>query len=299
MNRKEARPLSSLHLALRRMTALNHLRVFQCRQGIPIILPRLNSTGIAISFENAMYPDGCRHRLASYELFVDSETRVSAFEAISPQSVEVLRLSGDCRLPATPWTPALRQVTLYGITGNYFDQHAVDECFPGARLESFMYGLGHRLGFEIRNRHLESLAAISGPNLRKLVLLGCSRLSSAVIAACLQNLPSLEHLALGLVTVDELRTNFILALPPTISVFMLQIMNAWYAVALLTEERSLCEAIEGTVLLRTVPPRHACLNFRDRLMNEAGRRQRWEEIARNRHFDLDIGPWESSYLEEL
>ena len=35
---KEDTPLSSLHLALRRMTALKRLRVFQCRQGLPINL---------------------------------------------------------------------------------------------------------------------------------------------------------------------------------------------------------------------------------------------------------------------
>lgn len=31
-------PLSNLHIALGRMTTLRHLRVFQCRQGLPINL---------------------------------------------------------------------------------------------------------------------------------------------------------------------------------------------------------------------------------------------------------------------
>lgn len=31
-------PLSNLHIALARMTALRRLRVFQCRQGLPINL---------------------------------------------------------------------------------------------------------------------------------------------------------------------------------------------------------------------------------------------------------------------
>ena len=31
-------PLSALHIALGRMTSLRHLRVFQCRQGLPLNL---------------------------------------------------------------------------------------------------------------------------------------------------------------------------------------------------------------------------------------------------------------------
>ncbi|KAL6304297.1 hypothetical protein BKA93DRAFT_826019 [Sparassis latifolia] len=291
-------PLSNLHLALRRMTSLTCLRVFQCRQGIPINIQKINAR-LAIRFEHAMYPSGYPHHLTAYELFLDPETRVTPFEVVLPQFIEVLRVTGECRLPAAVCMPALRHLMLYGITGNHFDQHTVEESLSGCRLHSFVYGLGHRLGFEIRNRHLESLTSVAGAHLRKLVLLGCSRLTSTVIAACLENMPKLEHFALSLVTVDELRTNFVLSLPPTISVFKLQLTNAWYAIPLLSEERGLCNALEDVLLRRPIAPRHVCVCFRNSLMIGGDRQDRWKELARNRCFQLDIGLWQGEDLEDL
>jgi len=279
------------------MPSVQRLRVFPCRQGLPLL--GSNAARLAIKFEVAMYPNGSGHQLSSYELYLDPETRAFPFEVLSPRRVRNLRLSGECRLPSSTLTPALRHVTLNAITGNYFDQHPVDECFRGSHLESFSYGLGHRLGFELRDRHLESLISLSGGQLRKLILLGCSRLSSKAIADCLDGLPLLEYFALSLITVHELRTNFVLSLSSSVSVVKLQVINAWYAIPLLDEERSLCDALENTVLARTTPPRQICVNFRDQLMVEEGRRQRWGELADNRHFELTVGRWENADTEEF
>ncbi|PCH33781.1 hypothetical protein WOLCODRAFT_147864 [Wolfiporia cocos MD-104 SS10] len=299
--RKEAdsaSPLSNLHIALRRMPSLKRLRVFPCRQGLPFSLQRVPA-GLALDFETAMYPSGSHHQLRGYELYLEPETKVTPFAVISPESIELLRLTGDCHLPASPHMPALCHLTLHAITGNHFDLHTVVQCFPGARLESFCYGHGDRLGFEFRNRHLESLIPLSCGQLRKLVLLGCSRLTSTAIATCLDGLPQLDYFALSLITVDELRTNFVLSLSPTISVVKLHIINAWYAIPLIAEERGLCDALETTILNRKIPPRQIWVNFRDRLMIEEDRRSRWREIAYCRQFMLAVGPWNTGDQEDL
>jgi len=243
------------------MTSVRHLRVFPCRQGLPVNMKKPNAAQLGMKFEIAMYPSGSQHELTAYELYLDAETRAQPFQVVSPKRLEKLRLSGDCHLPIPnpPPTPALRHVTLYGITGNYFDKQSIDLCFPGSRIESFSYGLGHKLGFELRNSHLESVVSLSGARLRKLVLLGCTRLTTDAIAACLDRLTALEYFALSLTTVGELRTNFILSLAPTVSVVKLHIMNAWYAVPLLAEERGLCDALENTVLSRDSPPHQVCV----------------------------------------
>ncbi|KAI0375379.1 hypothetical protein BV20DRAFT_1117762 [Pilatotrama ljubarskyi] len=299
---QEDAPLSSLHVALDRMTALKRLRVFQCRQGLPINLQNTmslhRSRRLGLRFERAMFPRNAP-ALHLYELHISPETRVELFDALSPGALVALRLSGEIVAPPGERNlmpvPALRHLTLHGITGNFFDRHTVDECFPGARLEWFIYALGHRLGFEIRNHHLDSLATVYGNSLRRLILLGCSRLSSTNITRCLESLPVLQYFALHLVTVDELRSNFVLSLPPKLMVFRLQVINAWYAVALKEEERGLCDAIESTVLTRDPRYCRVCVCFRTQLMTEEGRRDRWERIAR----DLEIGPWENRMVDEI
>ncbi|KAI0673513.1 hypothetical protein C8Q78DRAFT_629755 [Trametes maxima] len=301
---QEDAPLSSLHAALARMTALSRLRVFECRQGLPINLQGTmslhRSRRLELRFERAMFPQN-PPGLSVYEIYVNSEKRVELFDVLPPQNVVTLRLSGEIVAPPGDRRPmpALRRVILHGITGNFFDRHTVEECFPGARLESFEYALGHRLGFELRNQHLQSLVAVHGSRLRKLVLLGCSRLSSTTVTECLKSLPALEHFALHMVTVDELRSNFVLSLPPRLSVFKLQVINAWYAIALKEEERGFCDAIESAVLLRETPFNRVCICFRTQLMSEGGRRERWARIAHDRHVWLEIGPWEDRAADEL
>ncbi|OSD03590.1 hypothetical protein PYCCODRAFT_1466958 [Trametes coccinea BRFM310] len=304
---EDSAPLSSLHVALARMTSLKRLRVFQCRQGLPLNLQSTmslhRSRRLGLRFERAMFPKQSP-ALASYALHLSPDTRVELFDTVRAHALVDLRLSGNTVTPpgqpAFSPVPALRHLTLHGITGTVFDRHPLDECFPGARLESFTYALGDRLGFELRNHHLESLAGTAlGAGLRSLTLLGCSRISSGVVTRCLESLPRLEHFALHLVTVDELRSNFVLALPPSLSVFKLQVINAWYAIPLRDEERELCEAIEKVVLLREVPLEHVCVCFRAQLLAEDGRQERWARIAEERGFKLSIGPWESQLVDEI
>lgn len=50
MGKEAESPLSSLYVALGRMTSLKRLRVFQCRQGLPFTLaqgPHIRSESIA------------------------------------------------------------------------------------------------------------------------------------------------------------------------------------------------------------------------------------------------------------
>ncbi len=223
------------------------------------------------------------------------------FDTVPPTALVSLRLSGE--IVAAPGdrgpqpTPALRELALDGVIGTFFDRHTIDECFPGACLHSFTYVLGHRLGFELRNNHLESLVAGHGAHLRTLVLRGCSRLSSTVVSRCLEALPALEYFALSLVTVNEAQSNFVESLPPKLAVFKLQVINAWYAIPLMEAERGLCDAIESKVLLRETPYLRVCLCFRLQLMTEEGRQERWTQIAQERHVQLDMGRWDGQIID--
>ena len=263
--------------------------------------------------------------LSYYELYLNQDTRVDLFEAIQPSRAVVLRLSGELVVVNDPKRkrhrsdrggagggsgtsieeathtpmPTLRRVTLVGVKGAFFDRHTLEDAFPGAALETFAYALCTRLGFELRDRHLASLAAAHGATLRSLVLLGCARLSSAALAAALAAMPALERFALHLVTVNELKTDFVRALPASLDVLMLQVIDAWYAVALVDEEHGLCESIEHTVLLRDRAPHQVLVCFRDKVMDEDGRRIRWKRIAADRKIDLRIGPWESNMVDNL
>jgi len=293
-------PLSQLHLALAGLPSLKYLRVFECRQGHPISLHWLKSTRFTIQFEDAMFPSGNLHKLLSYELFLSAGARVHVFSQVPAGSLEILRLSGDCLLPPEPPnTPALRHLTLNGVTGNYFDRHTLDQCFHDANLETFCYSLVVRTGFEIRDRHLETLVAGPGRNLRKLVLLNSNRLTSSSIADALSRLQRLEYFALSLTTVEELRTDFLVKLPVTLKVLKFSIMNAWYAAPLIAEEQMLCDTIERVFLFMQPPLHLIAVHFRARLMEEDGRGARWEEIARQQGVKLCIGPWESEELKDF
>jgi hypothetical protein len=230
--------------------------------------------------------------LMSYELMLDPVTRVIPFMVVPAKSIRTLRLSGDCRLYRKAGMPSLSHLTIHGVTSQYFDQESLDDCFPESHLDSFVYAQGHRYGFEIRDRHLESLVAGPGSRLRKLVLLGCSRLTSSVITACLQNLPTLEYFAVSIVTVNEMRNNFVLALPWTVSVLKIQITHAWYSVPLISEEGELCNALETGIMHRRPPPEALYIRMHSEVINEGGRAQRWREIADETNFALHIGPWE-------
>lgn len=249
-----------------------------------------------LSFEGAMFPltktFQFKPELMSYELMLDPLTRVIPFAVLPTKSIRTLRLSGNCRFLRKESMPSLRHLTIHGVTGQYFDQEGLDECFPEAHLDSFVYAQGHRHGFEIRDRHLETLVAGPGPRMRKLVLLGCSRLTSSVITSCLQHLPTLEYFAVSIVTVNELHSNFVLALPLTIFVLKIQITHAWYAIPLISEEREICNALETGIMRRRPPPDAMYLSMHSEVINEDGRAERWKTIAEEANFTLKVGPWE-------
>ncbi|KAH7883671.1 hypothetical protein F5I97DRAFT_1929921 [Phlebopus sp. FC_14] len=287
-------PASRLYLVLLRLSSLEKLRVFNVRNHHPYAISVPHSR-YHLDFEGAMFPGLAAQKslpqLQSYELYLDPSTRASPFQLLLSDRVRSLRLSGDCHLTTKARFPALCHLTMRGITSNAFDQVRFNVTFAESRLDSFIHAQGHRLGFEIRNVHLESLIVGPGSHLRKLVLLGCTRLTTSVIASCLRDLPTLEYFALSLVTVNELRENFILALGPSLRTLKLQITHAWYAIPLLSKERVICNSLEE----RMVAPQSLqtlYVAFHARLMTEDMREERWKRIANARHLTLKLGPWE-------
>ncbi|KAI0067736.1 hypothetical protein BV25DRAFT_1846939 [Artomyces pyxidatus] len=287
-------PISRLHLVLQRMDALQCIRVFDCRQGLPVQGLVGYGKSLQISSEGAMFPRAPPVKLTSYKLHLDPTTRCSLFDKIFPDRLQTLRISGSCQLPVGVMLPSLRHLTLHGVTGNNLDSRPLHEIFVGCELDSFVYSMGDRLGFEIRNHHLESLVSQIGKQLRKLVLLGCSRLSTDFLSASLSELSKLEYLALDLITVNELRGNIVNGLHSTVSVFKINVKNAWFATPLHDEESRLCDNIETFLLRREPPPDHICIRLRSEHKDAGGRADRWRTLAAARGIRLDLWTWDGS-----
>lgn len=236
--------------------------------------------------------------LLSFELLLSHAMHVRPFAVLGPATIVTLRLSGNCHLfesgSARQAMPALRHLTLVAVTSTYFDRKSLAVCFAGARLDSFAYAQGHKLGFEIRDSHLETLVSPRGPgaHLRTLVLLQCIYLSSHAIAACLQSLPALEYLALSLVTVNELRCNFADAFPPSLRVLKLQVTNSLYSRPFIKEEAEICDTIEHRFLRCNHPLSILFIHVHDEVMSVDGRAERWKSIASTAHIDFRLGLWE-------
>lgn len=311
----QANPVSNLHVALRRMPLLKSLRMFECRQGIPMGVHRMKIycilcvllltgtflTGLnrfSLQVESAMFPSGSAPALESYELYLNPDTRIHVSTVVPSAKLLTLRLSGTCQLHEHPPCPSLRHLTITSVKGNYFDTTLLGNMFRGAELSSFAYAHGDRLGFEMRDNQLRSLVLHGGPgaHLQKLVLLSCNRLTTEVLDDVLRQLPHLQHLALSFIVVDELAHNFVLAFPATLSVAKLQITHARYAKPFLEEERMLCEALEEQVLQRHPPPQHVCAAFAPWLLEEGDREFRWIGISECIGFSLTIGAWEQDEL---
>ncbi|CAL1695456.1 unnamed protein product [Somion occarium] len=290
---KNSYPLSQLYLAMRMLSSLQHLRVFDCRQGLPISLHSMRSKQISLQFEQAMFAESSgRPSLYSYELFLNPHTRSKPFSMVASQSLRCLRLSGECHISAdVKAMPHLRRLVLYGVTSNYFDRNNLQDCFFGAELTEFSYAVGAKNGFLIRDHHIRSLASGIGRNLRKLVLLGCSRLTSVALAECLGALSNLEYFALSMITVDELDVNFLALLPRTVSTLKFSITNAGYTMPFIAQERAICNTLEDDVFNRVPRLLRIAVDFRPLLMDEEGRRERWETILRHRRTPLYIGNW--------
>lgn len=236
-----------------------------------------------------MFPTEECQDLLSYELMLSIGTRAHPLSIVKSAPLRRLRLSGDCILPDTAPMPNLRSLSLYGVEGNFFDRRTFEECFPEMhQLQEFSYILVNKTGFELRNRHLESLIQCSGHTLRKLVLLECNRLTTTVIADCLTQLPNLEYFALALVTVEELESNFLLSLPTNVTVLKLKVINAWYAVILHPGEKIICQTVED--FLQERPLQTVAMDFRSSLLG-GPIIQRCKEIASDRGISFSTGPW--------
>lgn len=302
-------PISQLNIALHRMTALKHLRVFECKQGLPAHPARMSliliayhaclstlpsakyAKRIVVAFEHAMFPADHTPLLETYELFISSNSKAVALTKVGAKRLQRLRLSGSCSIAPDVDTAALREVALEGLTGNYFDRRDLNEWCRFSHLTTFVYTLEDRVGFELRDSHLLSLAYGPGHHLRKLILLGCSRLTSTVLAECLEQMGGLEYVALSITTVAEQRTNIVVALPSTLRVLKISVKNAWYAVPLLDEERAMCDVLESRLRAGDLRLKALAVHFRVSLMGDS-RRTQWMELARKIGCQLQIGHWE-------
>lgn len=247
---------------------------------------------LTLQFEACLFPEIQPSHLTSYELYLDPTTQASLFKTVPTESLKELRLSGDCRLPKANPAQALRSLNLHAITSNHFDIHPIDTTFTDCRLESFVYRMGHRMGFEMRDQHLQSLVKPDsiGSHLRKLVLLECKRFTTAVLSECLSQLKQLEYFALSMVTHNELRTNFVTALAKSIKTVKLHVVEG--SSPLIEGENALCDALEEMMWKEDPPLEVICVNFRESIMTEGNRLTRWKDIATQRNIDLKWGSWE-------
>lgn len=248
-----------------------------------------------VELEEAMFPAQYIPQLETYELYLSSNSRISALKKIDPKWLERLRLSGNCTLPSDVKTPALSRIALKGVAGTYFDRRDLNEWCQSSVLTTFVYTFEDRMGFEFRDQHLLSLAYGPGRRLRKLVLLGCSRLSSAVMAECLRQMDCLQHLALSLITVAEQRTNIMAALPTSLRVFKFRVRNAWYATPLFEEEEAMCDLLDSRLRAGDIELEVLCIDLRAALV-EGECEERWKSLASETGCMLRIGSWKDSEL---
>jgi len=158
-------------------------------------------------------------------------------------------------------------------------------------LETFQYGQGDRLGFELRDPHLVVLSK-SASTLTKLVLLGCSKISGAGLYECLETLSSLQYFALSLTTVHDLQAEFVSALPLSLMTLKLRVTNAPYSQPLIQAEHNMCDILERTVILKNPAPQLVYLDLRCEILLASERNKRWATAAKSAHYLLRLGPWE-------
>ncbi|KAF8832419.1 hypothetical protein HHX47_DHR1001741 [Lentinula edodes] len=290
-------PVSELYLVLSKLVSLRRLRVFERNRTRPM-KDFILGARFTVEFEKAMFPSGRVPQLDSYELYLSPlKSSARIFQVVSCNSVQRLRLSGDCGLPQGTKLPRLTNLAINGVTGHYLEQH-MEEYFAQSQLKEVQYTQGAKAGahFELRDRHLNSLVFGSASGLHKLVLLGCSRLSSLTLTSCLRHLDQLRYLALSFVSVHELDSDFVGAFPSSLIVLKVSISNAWYTNPLLQEEHKLCDSVEDLIIKRRPPLKFVFVNFRDEVMAMSGRGKRWTRIAEERKFALQLGAWEEDEI---
>jgi hypothetical protein len=244
-----------------------------------------------------MFPSGKRQNLTSYEFFVAPNTKLVALHSVPEVNIRRLRLSGLLRLEEPLEScKALQHLTIYGVTGNYLDSRPLPPMEKVA-LQTFQYGQGDRLGFEMRTAFLRSMLSGSHTSLRKMVLLQCSKLSSNGLATCLQSLKSLEYFALSFITVNELRANFIEALPLSMHTIKLKITRARWSSPFYDEERKLCTSLQlwmANSVDRKVLHLYLPHIFRGNgiALTTTGEDTDWALMAARHRVDLRLGDWE-------
>ncbi|TFK77021.1 hypothetical protein BDN72DRAFT_890803 [Pluteus cervinus] len=287
-------PVSHSHLALSRLVGVERLRVFEFFSARPIsefgrsgrFLPRL-----LLGTERSMFGgNDTLPNLVSYELYQNPSTQARLFSVLPSHHIQELRLSGNIHLPEEVSLPALRHLIIAGVTGNDLDRKGF-EPFADASLESFTHVRRTNLDFELREPFLLSMAGLSAASLTSLVLLGCSRVSTEALTACLMQMQILEHFSLSFFITTELEHDFIAAIPNTVMELKLSITYAWYSLDHSAEERQLCNTLEVNILERPVPPRLVYVRLGDRLLAEDSRLDRWQEIARARRCNLSAFDW--------
>lgn len=208
-----------------------------------------------------MFPSGKQTGLTSYEFYIAPTTKLVALHSASGEVIRRLRLSGLVRLDEPLEScKVLQHLTIYGVTGNYFDSRPSPPMEKVA-LHTFQYGQGDRLGFEMRTTFLVSILSGSHASLRKLVLLHCNKVSTNGLVACLHSLQSLEYFALSYITVNELQANFIEALPSSTHTIKLKITHARWTFPFYEEEQILCDSLKQWMVGQPVTRKelHLCL----------------------------------------
>ncbi|TFK41078.1 hypothetical protein BDQ12DRAFT_733410 [Crucibulum laeve] len=244
-------PVSELYLVLQNLKFLDTLRVFENHRARPLydFHPGVR---VIWAFEESLFPYQCRRELRSYEIHISPSTHIIALQNISSAKRQRLRLSGCLRLHTRKDIPNMRHLTITGVTGNFFDR--IDaKPFGNSPLHTFEYAQGDRLGFEIRDRFLLSLLGDTSPHLRKLVLLGCNRLTSSALATCIQSTSRLEYFALSLITVDDWISSIIRSLPESLLVLKLKFRNALRRKITSLAADDLCASLES-LFFRESPP---------------------------------------------
>lgn len=238
--------------------------------------------------------------LRCYELYVRPRTIVRLFKSVSSDELRILRISGACYLPMEMHgLPFLKHICVHNIVlGPILDKLIEpDGAFRSSQLTSFCYTQVYSSSAEIQDRHLEGLINGPGRNLKKLTLVGCKRVSTAVLASCLDRLQQLEYFAIGILTQDELEVNLVDHLPPSVRTFKIRIRNSSYKRPLLRNERALCSSIEN-LLLGVTPPSVLQVDFRRSLMEENNRADRLRALAAQAGVDFYMGMWHLTEFDE-
>jgi hypothetical protein len=258
------------------------------------LLTRLGTGLLTMSLliEGAMFPTPCQAALSTYELYLKPNTKIQmSSNTVPTDALRSLRISGTCALHGAGRYPQLTHFAMSSVKGNYFESSGL-AALAGAPLVSFAHVQADSLSYELRDLHLHQLVADGnvGRTLRTLVLCGCTRLTTAGVAASLALLPMLEHFALAIVTQDPPTAGFVHALPPGLRVFKLRLarLRKW-SLPFVPERRAVWAAVEDDVLRRTPALEVVCLD--DDIDTTDDFVDSWRSIASNQRFILRLGAW--------